>query len=274
WHCFGDGVNYDGLTVYWDYRSPNADGSSIPDLAALDWSMGAKLIDHSFPLDSALLKLNNQVPVGPYGRAWAGWDSEAPAKGDVVQNVHHPVGADLKTSRGIITNDSTDTCMNATCSQRYDKQIKILWNDGVTEQGSSGSALLIRSRNFRIAGVLSNGTTHSCTDSSGNLDNFGPFHAFFPQIGCYLLNNYTCQDPYEAESKGCFLFRKGFSLEMLQNLRIFRDETLNKSTVGKRLVMEYYTQAPVLEKWLDENRAASFMFNGLLTLGAAWGAGM
>jgi hypothetical protein len=274
WHCFGDGVKYEGVTVYWDYRSPNTDGSDIPDLYDLDWNMGADLLDHSFSLDAALLQLKSQVSVGPYGRAWVGWDSEPPAQGASVQDIHHPVGADMKISSGRITSDSTDTCMNVTCSTRYDQQIEVLWSDGVTEQGSSGSALLMRSNNLRLAGVLSNGTVHSCTDSSNNFDNFGPFHAFFPQVGCYLANDYVCAEPYEPAATGCFLFRKGFSLEMLQNLRTFRDETLMKFPIGKQLVSDYYTHATSLEKLVDKSPAARVIFHGLLTLGSAWGAAL
>lgn len=274
WHCFGDGVDYAGLTVYWDYRSPDADGTNVPSLYELDWNMGAELLDHSFELDSALLKLKYQVSVGPYGRAWVGWDSEAPAQGASVQDIHHPIGADMKTSRGRITSNSKDTCMNMTCSLRYDKQIEVLWSDGVTEQGSSGSALLVRSNNFRLAGVLSNGTTHSCTDSSNNFDNFGPFHAFFPQVGCHLINGYECAEPYEPESSGCFLFRKGYSSEVLNNLRLFRDKTLMKTAIGQQLVKDYYINAPQLENFLDSSATARTIFFSLITLGSAWGAGL
>ena len=162
--------------------------------------------------------------------------------------------------------------MNMTCSQRYDMQIEVLWADGVTEQGSSGSALIARGNNYRLAGVLSNGTTHSCTDPSNNFDNFGPFHAFFPQIGCYLLNTYTCADAYESTSGGCFLFRKGYDPVLLDHLRTFRDHTLMKTAIGQKISIGYYANAPLLEKWIDESSMARILFDSALSFGAIWGA--
>jgi len=273
WHCFGDDVNYDGLTVFWDYRSDTGNTNDVPDLYDSDYNTGAKLIDNSFVLDSALLELKSQVSVGPYGRAWAGWDSQAPGQADATQVIHHPLGADMKTSRGRITNPETNICMNLTCRLQYEKQIEVLWSDGVTEQGSSGSALLIKDNNYRIAGVLSNGNTHRCDDTSNNFDNFGPFHAFFPQIGCYLVNGYTCAPPYEPESSGCFLFRKmKLNVETLGHLRTFRDEVLGKSAFGRNIVQNYYLHTGELEQWIETGRYARPLFECLLSIGATWGA--
>ncbi len=275
WHCFGDRVDYESLTIYWDYRREDADGGDAPNIYQLPFNRGADLIAYNVVLDSTLVELNGAVPNGAYGRAWAGWDSQPPALGAPVQVIHHPMGADMKTSRGRITDPEVDVAMGMLGSFRYEKQIEAVWSAGVTEQGSSGSALLLRNDSYRISGVLSNGTMHSCTDTSNNLDNFGPFHVFFPQIGCHLVSGYTCQDPYEPETSGCFLLRKmGLSAETLHHLRMFRDQTLAKTALGSKLTQDYYTLAPSLENWVDNSVVLRVALEALTTVGAAWGSAL
>ncbi len=275
WHCFGNAVDYDSVTIFWDYRRANNGNASAPSLYELSFNLGATLVAHNPVLDSVFLELSRSVPIGAYGRAWAGWDARAPEFGVPVQVIHHPMGADMKTSRGRVTKAEVEVCMGAFCEPRYEKQIEALWSAGVTEAGSSGSALLLRNGNYRLVGVLSNGTQHSCTDTSNNIDNFGPFHVFFPEIGCHLVSGVDCHDPYESDSRRCFLLRRTkLSPDTIHNLRRFRDDVLGKTPLGVHLSQEYYSHTPRLENMFSNSAAFRILTEAAVILGAAWGASL
>lgn len=267
WHCFKESTNYSGMEVFWDYRSEEDDPNT------LDRNQGAELLAYNASLDAVLLKLNEPVAVGPFGRAWLGWDSLGPDTGDFVQTIHYPRAHSLRTSRGDVTNAVTRVCLNLMCSLAYERQIEVLWEEGVTEPGSSGSPLLNRGRNFRLMGMLSNGPAHSCRTTSGNYDNYGSFSQFFPQVKCHLLHGQSCTEPFMPRTQQCFIARLfGFKEETNNHLRRFRDTVLASSPLGKQLIEDYYALSPLMESWLDSDTLARTAFKGLLQGAAAWGA--
>lgn len=268
WHCFGDGVDYSGMEVFWDYRSESDDPNGLPR------SYGAQLIDYNDTLDAALLKLNGPVTVGPYGRAWVGWDTQRPVQGSRVQTIHHPRAFSMKTSRGSVTQESYQVCFDVSCSASYEEQIEVLWSEGVTEQGSSGSPLLNRDEQYRIIGSLSNGPSHSCTNRENNYDHYSSFSLFFPQVKCYLVPGQTCEEPYEPTNDGGCIISRLFGLQSstLSNLRQFRDEVLAKSAFGRQLIKDYYDLGPELEQWFEKDWCAKTAFRGALFVGSAVGA--
>lgn len=261
WHCFEGATDYSGVEVYWDYRS---ESDSRYDLHN---TRGAVLIAYNATLDAALIKLTEQVQPGPYGRAWVGWDTITLAKNDPIQVFHHPQAYSLKTSRGVVTQTSVTICQNSFCLSSYQRQIEVHWQEGVTEQGSSGSPLLHRGEKYRIIGMLSNGPLHSCTNSSGNNDNFGSFATFFPEIKCHLLPGEVCEDPFKGSSGSCFLV-KLFDLETttLENLYQIRDKVLSRTSLGKQLIQDYYALCPTLEQWLKNDSAARVIMRGIIGL--------
>jgi len=267
WHCFDSGADYSGMEVFWDYRSEDDDPNTLPR------NQGAQLLSHSATLDTALLKLDEPVAVGSHGRAWLGWDTLRPQTGDLIQTIHFPRADCMKTSRGAVTLAANDTCLNFMCSQKYAEQVEVLWSEGVTEPGSSGSPLLYRDRKFRIVGTLSNGPSHSCTDTSGNYDNYSSFALFFPQIQCYLVPGLQCADPYDpGEDDRCFIIRLFCPKEeTVDNLRRLRDTVFAGSSLGKQLIKGYYQCCPALECWLSQDSLARTAFKGMLAIGGAWG---
>ncbi len=275
WHCFGNSANYAGIEVVWDYRAAEAVVDRNLFLSALPKTTGAQLVSINQTLDVALIKLASTPPIGDFGRAWAGWDSAVPGVGEKVQNVHFPQGDAMKTSKGNIMAVGTEVCMNTFCSPAYEQQLNILWREGVTEQGSSGSALLLADQNFRVAGVLSNGTAHDCADTANNYDNFGSFAMFFPEIGCHLVADYDCVEPYKPARRSCFLMRLlGLKSETLENVRLFRDQALKKGRWGQQLIRDYYALAPQLEAWLSRDVLARTIFKGLVGGASAWGGAL
>ncbi len=274
WHCFGSDVKYEGIEAVWDYRQEK--GSNIvPDFYELPRNSGTQLIDHNAVLDTALIKLNSAVEIGVHGRAWVGWDTDPPSVGDAVQCIHHPMAAHMMTSRGAITNTGVEVCMNAICSAGYEQQLEATWREGVTEPGSSGSALLNASNQYRIAGALSNGNAHSCASDANNYDNFASFSFFFLQIGCLLDPSAACQTGYESERRSCCVMRMlGLKTETLNHLRQFRDGALGEFTLGKQLVRDYYDLSPTLSLWVEQDFVARIIAEIVATLGAAWGAAL
>ena len=132
-----------------------------------------------------------------------------------------------------------------------DEQIEVLWAEGVTEGGSSGSGLLYAGTN-RIAGMLSSGTEHTCgPDRSNNLDWFASVRGFHSQIAPYLdtatPSTAEGDDDCQVASPICpFLFTYSSQPAVLASFRALRDNVLLKSDTGERLVAAYYKVAPAM----------------------------
>lgn len=270
WHCFDASVDFAGVEVFWDYRSESDD----PNLLARN--QGSELIGYNGTLDAVLIKLTGPVDVGPFGRAWLGWDTQRPETDDLVQTIHYPRACSMKTSRGNVVKGAADICLNSTCTAVYEEQVEVLWSEGVTEQGSSGSPLLNRDLNYRVIGSLSNGPAHSCTNTSGNYDHYSSFSLFFEQVKCHLVSGLECGTPYEPKHEDvcliCRIFGKQTST--VDNLRRFRDQVLSRSQWGKTLIREYYALGPELGDWFERDPLAKAAFKSVAWLGSAWGAAL
>lgn len=137
----------------------------------------------------------------------------------------------------------------------YTGQTEVRWSVGVTEAGSSGSALLLAQRGYRISGTLSNGPSHSCgLDRSGNTDRFSAFRFFFHHsaAGQYLAGTnpptggvgaITCPAEKVLDDQP----------ELLDRLRQLRDRSLLTHPVGRQAVSVYYWMAPALSDLLDRH---------------------
>lgn len=251
-HCFPSSADADQMEVFWDYRASACDGSGVPDLNTVPRSEGAENLAESSTFDGQFLRLDN-VPVGARGRAWLGWDTRDPVIGDEIAGAHHPSGNPLKAAFGTVTEVDVDTFLG-------DDQTEVHWDEGITEQGSSGSPLMFDNIGFRVLGMLSNGPVHDCANPPQNRDNFSAFRRFFPQIQCYLLAGRDCEGERwrlrDCLAKAAF----GEGAAEVDALRALRDKWLAKSEVGKRLINAYYTASPVLAGWIESSPAARGIF--------------
>ncbi len=238
-HCFEDGgVSAEEVDAFWDYRSGSC-GAATPDIAwnTLPRSAGTSLIAHSSRLDAQFLRLDG-APVGVYGRAWAGWDTRPVAVGDAVQGFHCPRGLPMKTCRGSVINTGATQCVDLICSERYELQNEVRWAEGITEAGSSGSGLFFPAVNYRLGGVLSNGTTHVCGSPENNRDNYSSFADFFPQIACHLVDGMECA---EGDDTGCLVNKSlGGRHPVTKLFRAVRDNLLAASPEGREFIQKYY----------------------------------
>ena len=250
-HCVGSAREARNTEVVWDYRATECGANDAPSINSLPRSDGRVLINADDSLDMTLLRLRS-VPSGSYGRTYAGWDARKPQIGESVAGIHHPAQSHMRISYGGVTR------LDQTSSQGYEKQTRVLWDEGVTEGGSSGSPLVYEEGTFRILGALSNGPAHSCNNGN-NWDNYGTFHHFFPSIEKHLLADSPIDvNGNDEECPARTAFKDNPAV--LENLRRLRDEGLLDSPLGKRLVDAYYRAAPAMSVLVRENALARTAF--------------
>lgn len=249
-HCVPDSYSASQIDVVWDFRAPTCGGEFASAWAALPRSRGVRTLATSSVLDITLLRLD-AVPSGLYGRTYLGYDTNTPVVGENVVAMHFPQGSHMRISYGnVIGVNLTSLGLG------YTGQTEVRWSVGVTEAGSSGSALLLAQRGYRISGTLSNGPSHSCgLDRSGNTDRFSAFRFFFTNTsaGQYLAGanpptgggTITCPAEKVLEDHP----------EVLDHLRQLRDRSLLAHPVGRQAVSVYYWMAPTLCDLLDKSPA-------------------
>ena len=160
----------------WFYQRERC-GAETLDVRVATTAGGAELLATSAAHDSSLLKIRQRVPPNVY---FAGWDATPVQSDDAVTGIHHPRGMVKKVSAGAVRGRRD--------SEGVKGAIELAWNEGATEDGSSGSALF---RDGLVVGVLSHGPL--CR-SGDRRDFYGSFASFFPRI-CWTLDpNGGCGD--------------------------------------------------------------------------------
>ncbi len=158
-HCINGGVmdNLDETVFVFNYNSNGCDGNS---LYIADYELvGANLRAHlhgTVGSDFALLELSDEIPL-QFNVLWAGWDraNGSELQGQDVIGIHHPDGSFKRISYGEIDNNLAPII----------GFIRVEWDDGLVEGGSSGSPLF--TEDFRIVGQLGGGPF------AGNCSNLG-----------------------------------------------------------------------------------------------------
>ncbi len=243
-HCFSGNVDPADVEVVWDYRKDVCTLDPVTmDFDTMPRSNGSEMLARNTRLDGQFLRLD-QAPVGAYGRAWAGWDARTPVVGDLVQGFHLPAGTSMKTCRGAVIEVEKTECLDVLCITRYEMQTTVRWAEGITEGGSSGSGMFYRDLNWRLGGMLSNGTVHTCGKPENNRDDFSSFKEFYPFIACYLTDGAECA---AQEESGCLISRLfGEKSATTKALRGFRDQWLGATPWGRALSRAYYKLSPAL----------------------------
>ncbi len=119
----------DTINTYWFFQASACNSTAVPAYALL--AGGATLLARGVDYDWALVRLNDTPPAGA---TFAAWNATGPlANGTSVIGIHHPEGDLKKVSQG-----------STTGYQTYDDGssfLRVRWELGVTEPGSSGSGL-------------------------------------------------------------------------------------------------------------------------------------
>ncbi len=184
YHCVsGQSGTYgaSNIEVYWLYQTTSCGGSAPSPTTVPRTTGGADFLagaSESSGSDFAFLRLRNDPPSGP---TYVGWTSDAAAVGNDVVCIHHPSGDFKRISFGAITDDG---------SPFYGVRLKpitrfheVLWSDGTTEGGSSGSPLMIESTQQIIGQLWGGLASCSATDEP---DYFGRFDVTFPIVQGWL----------------------------------------------------------------------------------------
>lgn len=163
-HCYtssraGSVSNWKFIFQYWSpICSPNQDGSRTV------LFNGSTLRANNATSDFALLELS-QVPPSNSGITYAGWSRSTTAP-TFTTGLHHPSGDVMKISR-----DVNPPIKAAYLGGTGNNHWQVDWDNGVTEGGSSGSALF--DQNHRVVGQLQGG--YSSCESSDLRDWYGAF---------------------------------------------------------------------------------------------------
>ena len=182
-HCISTQEAASTLTTYWFFRAESCNSSPKFDEAARRYSGGATLRFTHAPTDATLLQLNSGVPANVvYAGSYYG---SQVGSGSGVIGVHNPAGDLQKYSVGTVSgysnctlrNDGTIDCSAANVSNG--NMFKVTWRRGVTEGGSSGSAIFTEANGGKryVVGNLMGGGS-SCQNPSAQ-DDYGRFERSF-----------------------------------------------------------------------------------------------
>lgn len=174
-HCVNRQSVASTLVSDWFYRSSACQAQALSP-ATRRLTQGATLVYANEDTDVALLRLNEPAPAGVvYAGSYFGTPA---ALGTPLYALHHPEGDWQKISWGQL--DSYQRCTQGgdVCSLspivEQANFLRVRWQRGVVEPGSSGSALFLslQARPY-VVGQLQGGSS-SC-DSPQGLDDYGRF---------------------------------------------------------------------------------------------------
>lgn len=189
-HCIATQLEASSLQTRWFFRRARCGGAALDD-RTVDLGGGAVLLFEHEPTDTTLLRLRGDVPddvvyAGSYFGPNVPMGGSRSQPQQRVVGLHHPAGDAQKFSRGSIL--GYGRCIDDRCgvTDASGDLLVVRWLEGITEQGSSGSALLapIDGKPY-IVGALYAGSA-SCSRPSG-IDVYGRFElAFAAGLGDWL----------------------------------------------------------------------------------------
>jgi hypothetical protein len=165
------------FVTYWFFQTSScgADDAGHVNFATL--STGATLLARSVDYDWTLVKLNSPPPAGATFSAWNG--TGMVTLGSAAVGIHHPDGDLKKFSQGAVPHyDSYNDGSSF---------IGMMWSQGVTEPGSSGSGLFTLNAGagfYEFRGGLFGGES-SCSVPQG-IDDYSRLDVALPLLAPYL----------------------------------------------------------------------------------------
>jgi len=193
-HCISTQAAASSLSTYWNFQKSSYYGPNPSTVTQL--TGGAKLLSTGSSTDYTLLRLYQNLPSGT---GLAGWTTAPVDYGSEVVGIHHPRG-DLKkisfgTAQGFRYCTSGD---QFTCYPGNGGYIAIGWYSGVTESGSSGSALF--DDQGHVIGTLRGGAS-SCQEPC-LLDTYGRFDLTYPLVKQWLGEITTPSHVFARDDSG------------------------------------------------------------------------
>ena len=175
-HCLSSQSEASSMEFFWFFQLQTC---GVPNSGTISQqSGGATLRSTGRTNDHTFVELR-QSP--PQGVAFAGWSTNAVTSGATVIGIHHPQGDLKKFSLGRTNGFEPFN----TDGINVPSAIEVIWSDGTTEPGSSGSGLFLQQgSDFFLIGTLSGGFA-SCSFLDGP-DFYGRFDQVFPLIQSFL----------------------------------------------------------------------------------------
>ncbi len=187
-HCIDNQASASSLESYWFLDAVACGSKAPPPFQRV--TGGAALLVSDIAMDVTLLQLNDEPPTGA---VLAGWDATVIPTNAVVVGIHHPSG-DLKAySQGAMQGygrgpQFCDEARTQTCpTYLRDSYIRIRWEQGTTEQGSSGSGVFTFNQSngtYSLRGGLEGGAA-SCANPAG-VDRYSRMDLLFTKLAPYL----------------------------------------------------------------------------------------
>jgi len=196
-HCVSTQSAASTVQTYWFYRSTACDSGVRGSYSTRIG--GGELLYASASTDTSFMRLNATPPAGV---GYAGWIVGSPASiGAAVTGIHNPRGDLQKISFGSLRSyatcspsDDGFSCRGSTASAST--FYSVAWRTGVTEQGSSGSALFLDSGRY-LLGTLYGGSG-GCGEFS--TDYYGRFDLAYNAALSQWLSNARSSVPAAAPS--------------------------------------------------------------------------
>jgi lysyl endopeptidase len=179
-HCISSSEGADSADFFWFYQTASCNGNP-PSVNSVPRSSGASLVSTSPSSDYTLLMVNGALPDNLY---WAGWNGKTVADGTDSTAIHHPAGDYKRISFGFKSN--SQIC-NQDAGTNAIKLVRIVWTDGVTEGGSSGSGIF-KSDTQQLYGQLFFGPSRCGAASQDLYDCYGAFTNTYTKIKKLLVS--------------------------------------------------------------------------------------
>ncbi len=231
-HCGVTAGNAGALVMFWNYQNStcrpigSAASGSFGNGSLSQFSSGAThRMSYGAPGDVTLVQVNAALPAA-FQLELLGWDrsSTPPAIGI---GIHHPSGQEKRFSHD---NDPTSFQFVNIGGLGIIDTIRVSWDFGVTEGGSSGSPLL--NQNNHVVGVLTGGSSFCSTPTSP--DFYGRFDQAWTGNGTPSTRLSDWLDPLGTGQTSLGQFNAGppvppipFNLTAPANGAIDVDSTIN-----------------------------------------------
>lgn len=191
-HCMTTQAAASTVNTYWFFDAVACDALATPPYQLVGG--GAALVHRDETMDTALIRMNSAPP---NGAVLAAWDAtvipiNSPSNTAVV-GIHHPAGDLKKFSSGTMQGNVRgptycDTAGTQICpTYLRDSYISVRWNQGTTEEGSSGSGLFTFDSSkgyYTLRGALEGGSA-SCSNRNG-LDRYSRLDLVFTKLAPYI----------------------------------------------------------------------------------------
>jgi hypothetical protein len=178
-HCISTRGAAESAEFFWLYQTSACNGNP-PSVNSVPRSNGASLLSTSPTSDYTLLMITGGLPDNLY---WAGWTGKTVADNTDSTAIHHPAGDYKRISFGFKSN--SQIC-NQDAGTNAIKLVRLVWNDGVTEGGSSGSGIFTDNTQ-QLYGQLFFGPSSCSAGPADRYDCYGAFTNTYAKIKKLLV---------------------------------------------------------------------------------------